>query len=139
MKTFTTAVLSLGLLVLPGAVFAEVCSTTTATIVSSTNTQVEAGTISQNAVETYRSPIWTAIPNAMWIWKSQFVSSPNSIETTTFTEAVQLSGTVNASILTISADDYFTVVVNGIQLISEFNEGNFLAPKIYDIASSLQS
>lgn len=113
------------------------CAIATSTVVSSTNTDVVIGEGSQKAVEAYQSPIWTAIPGATWIWRTQFIENPNAIEQVTFSDEFVVSGTVSSSTLSIAADDYFTVSVNGNLIVSDSNDGNFLAPKIFDLTANI--
>jgi len=91
-----------------------------------TNTVVE--TASNAVALTTIHPAWTAsIPGATWIWSSNPVEPPTTIDNTkTFDKTFNVSGTVGTASLDIATDNFYTVYVNGIQVGSEqLVENNF--------------
>jgi hypothetical protein len=123
--------------VFPGKILANtVCTPYPLTILSDTNISVGG---SGSAVETFVSPIWVNIPQAKWIWNSEFVKNPDQDEEVTFTKTFTLPNTINIATLNIAGDDFYEVYVNENNVASEFNEGNFLTIKNFNITKALQA
>lgn len=115
----------------------SVCTVESTTIVSDeTNTILGEGF----AVKTYdESPIWTTIPGADWIWKSYEVQNPNNEETITISKNFTVVGTPGTTTLSIAADDYYKVYLNGTVIASDNANLNFLSPQTFILDSSLVS
>ena len=67
-----------------------------------------------NAVLCYVHPAWTSnIPGASWIWDRFYVSLPQSLQTITVTKTFCIPGIPNTAFLSMAADDFATVSLNG--------------------------
>lgn len=102
------------------------CTPHTATVVSdTTNTVVGGG----NAVAlSFIHPAWTAsIPGATWIWSTNPVASPTTVDDTQiFEKNFTIIGTPLSAILDIATDNFYKVWVNGVLVAEEqTNENNF--------------
>jgi cysteine-rich repeat protein len=80
-----------------------------------------------NAVETYdESHEWTAVIDAAkWIWKSYLVEQPAASETYTFTKDFVYTGYIAEATLTVAADDFYTVSINGAEVYADMNSNNY--------------
>ena len=93
-----------------------------------------------SAVETYdESPVWTTIPGAKWIWKSVQVEYPNTQEVITVTNTFNVIGNPSTTTLSIAADDYFKVSLNGNVVASNATDLNFLSVQSYNLDSYVVS
>jgi hypothetical protein len=120
----------------PLAVLADqACSPTTTSIVSDTTNVADSTGFAFIAYN--GSPFWTTVPGAEWIWKSFFAENPAVSDSATFSKNFTIDGAVDSSSLTIAADDYYTVLINGTQVASEFGEGNFITAKTFSPDVSL--
>lgn len=94
-----------------------------------------------NAVLTYDgSRFWThALPGTKWIWNSYFVSDPKNGEEVTFILPFSIIGSPTSAVLKVAADDYYKLLVNNIEIDSQFDDGNFLSENIhtYDLTNLL--
>ncbi len=107
----------------------QVCTPYTVVRSSDASTEVSGGGF---ATSTYQSPLWmTAFPGSLWIWDAPFVTDPLHGEVKTFVTHFSLPGTAASSTLSIAADDYFKVNVNGTDVASEFGDDNFLASNVH--------
>jgi hypothetical protein len=97
----------------------------TQNIVSDTTNTVEETSANAFALS-FIHPGWTAsIPGATWIWSSDPVATPTTIDDTkTFDKTFTISGPVSTASLDIAADNFYTVSVNGIQVGSEQSDPN---------------
>ncbi len=93
-------------------------------VVSDTTNTVEG--VGNAAALSVINPGWTAsIPDATWIWSTDPVLAPTTVnDTKTFDKTFTVTGTVASSTLDIAADNFFTVYVNGVQVGSEQNNDN---------------
>lgn len=68
-----------------------------------------------NAVNlSFVHPAWTAVvTGANWIWATNPVSAPTTVQTNTFTRTFNWSGPVTSAYIEFAADNYYHVVVNG--------------------------
>jgi predicted ribosomally synthesized peptide with SipW-like signal peptide len=73
---------------------------------------------SGNAVNlSFVHPAWITIPGANWIWATNPVTDPATIDHTyTFTKTFNWSGPVVSASIDFGADNYYTVSVNGTQI-----------------------
>ncbi len=79
---------------------------------------------------------WTAdIADADWIWGDNPVVDPTVDETQTFIKEFEWSGGIASAMLDIAADNYYTVYINDVEVVSEqVNPNNFqLATQDNDI------
>jgi hypothetical protein len=61
------------------------------------------------------SGLWPVIPQAPWIWSSQFTT--NGQDTVTFTKTFTVSAATSAT-LTVDADNSFIAKLNGTQVLT---------------------
>ena len=67
-----------------------------------------------NAVVSFVGPDWTAyILGASWIWDSFYVSMPQISQTITVTKTFCIPGIPNTAFLSMAADNFATVSLNG--------------------------
>ncbi len=115
------------------------CVETTTTIVSDeTNTVIGGG----NAVNTYQSPLWVAIPGANWIWNAAEVTpvSAQFGENETFYKTFSVPGTITSASLEFAVDDGYSVDVNGTVVASGSVETlHFLSTQTIDVTSAITS
>lgn len=113
----------------------DACVAHSITVVSDESNLVQGG---GSAVETYDdSIVWAHIPGAKWIWETAFVQNPASQETVVITKEFNIVGSPATSTLSILADDFFRVSVNGTEFASDFVGLNFMEAKNYSNVESL--
>ncbi len=104
--------------------------------------QVEGGGM---AFATYKNhPDWTvSIPGATWIWSSYLVENSLVDDTKIFEKRFNIAttSTVNSAILTMAADNSYTVSVNGIQVGADATEFNYKeeSKDIYNVTSYINN
>lgn len=133
MKKVQTLVAFAGLLALGVPFLAladtQVCTPYALVETSGADTEVSGGTF---ATSTYQSPLWTpAFPGSLWIWDAPFVTDPVHGEVKMFVTHFSLPGAAASSTLSIAADDYFKVNVNGTDVASEFGDDNFITSNLH--------
>ncbi len=101
------------------------CNRNVTGIVSDANTRV--GQTGYAALAWDQNPAWTAmIPRAHWIWDSYKVQNPESDQTVFFFNDLNVIGKPAFGSVTIAADNFYKLYVNGIVVGSELtNENNF--------------
>ncbi|HPD74340.1 MAG TPA: hypothetical protein PLX95_03605 [bacterium] len=88
--------------------YQEVCVDTSQTILSDENTLANG----QASIQTWVHPAWISIPDAKWIWSSEFVANPRAGETVNLLREFNIVGTVESAKLEISSDNSFDVEIN---------------------------
>ncbi len=95
------------------------CSTTVQTVVSDETATVG---VESHAIATNMPSSWAIIPGATWIWNSFFVVQPQQDETVTVTKTFIVDSIPTSGTLSLLADDYFEVSLNGVLLGSDHGE-----------------
>jgi len=113
-------------------------------IVSDTDTLVTAGnlpgaTYPYNAVEAWEHGNWAPIKSqftsgADWVWESEYVLNATTGDTVQFQRSFYIPGTPTGGTLRISADNSYTVKLNGTTLGSDGNWQNVVS---YDVSAFL--
>ena len=110
--------------------------------VSETSDQVVGGGM---AFATYKDhPDWTvSIPGATWIWSSYLVEDSTVDDVKTFEKRFNIAttSTVDSAILTMAADNSYTVSVNDIQIGEDSTEFNYReeSKDVYNVTSYINN
>lgn len=101
---------SLGTFVDDVSVACSACDQATHVIYSNEQTEVNG----EPAVEIQPHPNWTSIDGAVWIWDEELdENDSHPVETEVFTRDFTITGTPSGATLEISADNGYSVLING--------------------------
>lgn len=109
-----------------------------------TNTVTQKGNLNAIVVTNQPVPPWVASVTgslAQWIWGNPASGSsidPANNETQTFVKTFTWNGPVTSGKLKLSADNFYTVTLNGTTVAATTTEFNYNVTKEFDIASLVQ-